>query len=60
MVTGGTDGGYERSYTEILTEGSPSWKDVGQLPDATYGLKGVSLDNRIIMTGKSFNIITTI
>ena len=51
LVTGGGD-----NSTEILTEGSQSWRIVGPLPVAVHGLRGVSFDNRIIMTGN----ITTI
>ena len=38
--------------TEIFTKGSSSWTDVGPLPYAVFGLKGVSLENKIFMTGK--------
>ena len=68
LVTGGLDksdgkpgDGYVNlnylfSSTEILTEGSSRWIEVGSLPSGMWGLRGVSLDNRIIMTG----IITTL
>ena len=39
--------------TEILTEGEESWKDVGNLPTAVDNIKGVSLFNRILMTGST-------
>ena len=37
--------------TEILTEGSQSWRIVGPLPSAVS--RGVSFDNKIIMTGNT-------
>ena len=37
--------------TEILTHGDSKWTDVGPLPLALYGLRGVSINNKIIMTG---------
>ena len=40
------------SSTEILVDGSSLWTEVEPLPTALYGLSGVSLQNRIIMTGK--------
>ena len=39
------------SSTEIFTEGSQLWSQVGPLPMATSYLAGVSVDNNIIMTG---------
>ena len=64
LVTGGldkSDGRFDMNYinlnylissTEILTEGSSRWNEVGPLPSGVWGLRGVSLDNRIIMTGR--------
>ena len=55
LVTGGQDyefiTHYYLSSTEILTHGDSKWTDVGPLPFALFGLKGVSLNNNIIMTG---------
>ena len=52
LVTGGyNDYGNEEASTEILTEGSSSWTDVGPLPVPLWGLRGVSINNTIIMTG---------
>ena len=45
------------SSTEILTEGSQIWKIVGPLPVAVFGLRGVSINNRIIMTGNIATIL---
>jgi len=39
------------SSTEILTVGSTAWRMVGELPRAMSFLRGISIDNTIIMTG---------
>ena len=52
-MTGGCgDSWYDfLSSTEIFSEGSKLWSQVGSLPMATSYLAGVSVDNNIIMTG---------
>ena len=58
LVTGGWDSSYnDLSSTEILTDGSQSWSIVGPLPNAVEGLRGVSYNNRIIMTGNIATIL---
>ena len=54
LVTGGYAGGWLGwlDTTEILVEGDSSWTTVGSLPKAVQGIRGVSLNNRIIMTGE--------
>ena len=52
LVTGGHSNGYFLDTTEILVEGDASWTTVGNLPKAVWGIRGVSLNNRIIMTGE--------
>ena len=57
LVSGGSayvDGVYTYlSSTELLREGSRAWVATGQLPGQPRGfLRGVSLDNRVLMTGK--------
>lgn len=71
LVVGGhdqTDGDYNDEYTnlnylfsstEILTEGSSGWIEGGPLPSGMWGLKGVSLNNRIIMTGNILTVFYT-
>ena len=39
------------SSTETLVDGELIWLEVGQLPVAMSGLRGVSLNNNIFMTG---------
>ena len=38
--------------TEILTEGGDNWKLTGSLPMALVYIRGVSLQDRILMIGK--------
>ena len=49
-MTGGENGRSLMS-TEILIEGEGNWNDVGNLPTAVSGIKGVSLFNKVFMTG---------
>ena len=52
LVTGGYGSTYLAS-TEILISGSDTWTQVGDLPTGPItALRGVSLNNKIIMTGK--------
>ena len=51
LVTGGYNDG-KLSSTEVLKDGDLSWTTVGNLPKAVWGIRGVSLNNRIIMTGE--------
>ena len=56
LVTGGTEGGGNGylSSTELLVDGDGKWTLVGELPAATSGIRGVSFNNNIIMTGDNF------
>merc|ERR1711915_120325 len=50
----GVAGGYNSDYlksTETLIIGSASWQTAGSLPNAVYGIRGVSISNKIILTG---------
>ena len=40
--------------TEILRDGEKAWRDVGRLPETTFGLSGVNLNNVIYMTGGDY------
>ena len=54
LVTGGYNW-YDDEYlssTEVLKDGDSSWTTVGNLPKAVDGIRGVSFNNRIIMTGE--------
>ena len=39
-------------------EGSEAWTEVGELPVAIIGLRGVSLNNNIFMTGNIISLMT--
>ena len=51
-MTGGEYADIPLDATEILTEGDSEWQLTGNLPIGLLGLRGVSLQNRIFMTGK--------
>ena len=49
-------GGYNTDHlssTELLVDNSDSWVLAGELPSSRSALKGVNIDNRVIMTGLS-------
>ena len=56
LVAGGKKWPDHLSSTEILTEGFSRWKEVGPLPYGLQGLRGVSVNNRIFMTGNTKTI----
>ena len=37
--------------TELLVDGSSHWRFAGKLPTSRWGLRGVSVNNRIIIAG---------
>ena len=52
LVTGGEHNKKPLTSTEILLPNSP-WKEVDNIPSGGPGIKGISMDNRLFMTGKS-------
>ena len=52
LVAGGDDGSSYLSSTETLVEGGQAWNFQQPLPSARGGLRGISLPNTVIMTGK--------
>ena len=51
-MTGGYTGSNYLVSTEIFTSDENSWRQVGDLPTVPIdGLRGVSFNNNIIMTG---------
>ena len=52
IVTGGGSRGQSLSSTEILTEGSLAWQEEQPLPVALQGIGGLTLDNKVFMTGR--------
>ena len=56
MVTGGDHKGQTDRWidsTELLTLGASAWVFSGVLPSARVGLKAATLDNKLIVTGRS-------
>ena len=51
-MTGGYAGSENLATTETLAHGDDAWIEVGSLPVPMRGLRGVSFNNKIIMTGK--------
>ena len=59
MVAGGlvaTGSGGILSSSEVLVHGASSWTTVGSLPMGLSGLRGVSWQNSVFMTGLLMNI----
>ena len=53
VITEKTSSNTHLASTEILISGSDVWTQVGNLPTGPIlGLRGVSFNNKIIMTGK--------
>ena len=52
LVAGGIDAGFKNTFTssEVYREGR--WSTVGPLPAPVHGLKGVTVDNIVFMTGE--------
>ena len=60
IVTGGGSNGQSLSSTEILTEGSLAWQEEQPLPVALQGIGGLTLDNKVFVTGRyQTSIIST-
>ena len=52
LVAGGYDDYSTLSSTETLVEGGQAWNFQQPLPSGRQGLRGTSLPNTVIMTGK--------
>ena len=50
LVTGGSNNKGIIS-TEVMSASGSSWTFVGNLPKATHGLSGISVNNQIFVTG---------
>ena len=52
LVAGGIDAGFKNTFSssEVYREGR--WSTVGPLPAPVHGLKGVTVDNVVFMTGQ--------
>merc|ERR1719342_1587185 len=52
LVTGGVSStGHNIISTEVMSSLGSSWTYVGNLPNAAYGLSGISVNNQIFITG---------
>ena len=52
LVAGGYDASHELSSTETLVEGGQAWNFQNPLPSGRVGVRGISLPDTVIMTGK--------
>ena len=50
LVTGGYNGG-DIISTEVMSASGSTWSYVGNLPRAAYGMRGISVNNQIFVTG---------
>ena len=53
MVTGGVLGGQILDSTEILTEGASQWIYSGPLPTPRKELRAATINNKLLVTGKT-------
>ena len=52
LVTGGNDGSHDSlSSTELLVGTASAWVFTGELPSPRGGLRGVNIENKVLMTG---------
>ena len=54
MSGGRTESGQASSSTELLRENSQDWTTVGSLPSPRSGISGVNIDNRVFITGRTW------
>ena len=57
-MAGGYDSSEYISSTETLVEGAPAWNFQQPLPEKLYALRGISLLDTVILTGKK--ILTSV
>ena len=51
LVTGGYNGNGNIISTEIMSDSGLNWYYVGNLPRPTHALRGISVNNKIFVTG---------
>ena len=56
LVTGGING-HDIISTEVMSASGSRWSYVGNLPTAADGLRGISVNNQIFVTGAISKII---
>ena len=60
LVTGGWDSNYnDLDSTELLLPSATSWTYSAALPSARYGLRGATLDNKVVIAGTSSDALVT-
>ena len=60
LVTGGYDKNFNYlDSTELLLPSATSWSYSAALPSPRYGLRGATLDNKVIMTGTNSDTLVT-
>ena len=52
LVSGGLSNGIDLSSTELLVGTVSAWVFTGELPSPRSGLRGVNIDNKVLMTGR--------
>ena len=58
MVTGGWDSNYnDLSSTELLLPSATSWSYSGALPSPREYLRGATLNNKVVVTGKNMDVL---
>ena len=60
LVTGGASGSHPVSSTELLIGTASAWVFTGELPSRRGDLRGANIDNKVLMTGNKFIIISKI
>ena len=60
LVTGGASGSHPVSSTELLIGTASAWVFTGELPSRRGNLRGANIDNKVLMTGNKFIIISKI
>ena len=53
LVTGGYDGSAPLSSTELMVGTASAWVFTGELPSPRWGLCGVNIENKVLMTGNN-------
>ena len=51
-------GGNDGSSCEINVAGKDNWSYMTSLPGERYAVRGLTIDNRVLMTGEMFKLIT--
>ena len=59
LITGGSGHSHRLSSTELLLPSATSWSYSAALPSPRAGLRGATLDNKVIMTGTNSDTLVT-